>query len=83
MRFMPIKDRVIQLIASLPDTPETERWLKSIARDLSSNGTGNGIKAKKVGRLSFSAIGEADPVDGAKRFDELLGSAINRRHTIS
>ena len=39
---MTVKDRVIKLIDSLPDTPESERWLKSIAKDLSSTDSSNG-----------------------------------------
>ena len=36
-----VKERVIKLIDSLPDTPESERWLKSIAKDLSSTEDSN------------------------------------------
>jgi hypothetical protein len=38
---MTVKERVIKLIDSLPDTPESERWLKSIAKDLSSTEDSN------------------------------------------
>jgi hypothetical protein len=79
---MTVKERVINLIESLPDTPENERWLKSIATDLSANGTSNGgsVKAKKVGRLSFSGIGASDASDVSERFEEYLGLAIDKRH---
>lgn len=80
---MTVKERVIKLIDSLPDTPESERWLKSIAKDLSSTRTSNGtgsVKAKKVGRLSFSGIGASDASDVSERFEEYLGRAIDARH---
>jgi hypothetical protein len=79
---MATKERVIQLIESLPDTPETERTLEVAEHLLEANGNiePNGAEPKKVGRLPFFGIGEADPPDGAKRFDELLGIAIDKRH---
>jgi hypothetical protein len=68
-----------------PDTPETDRWLKSIAKDLSSSGNSNGaeIKAKKVGRLSFFGIGEGGPPDASERVDEFVGLAIDSAHPSS
>jgi hypothetical protein len=82
---MTVKERVIKLIDSLPDTPESERWLKSIAKDLSSTGTSNGTggKAKKVGWLPFFGIGEGDPPDASRRVDEFVGLAIDKRHARS
>lgn len=42
IRGMATKERVIQLIGSLPDTPETERRLDSVVEDLEPNGAGDG-----------------------------------------
>jgi hypothetical protein len=82
---MPIKELLHKLIDSLPDTPETERRLKSIATDLSANGAGNGsgVKAKKVGRLSFFSIGEGGPPDASERVDEFVARAIDQAHPAS
>jgi hypothetical protein len=38
---------------------------------------------KKVGRLSFFAIGAGDPPDASRRVDEFVGRAIDRRHPAS
>jgi hypothetical protein len=82
---MTVKDRVIKLIDSLPDTPETERRLKSIAKDLSSTDSSNGAgaKATKVGRLSFFGIGEGGPPDASERVDEFVARAIDSAHPSS
>ena len=82
---MTIKDRLHKLIDSLPDTPETERRLETIARELSSNGAGNGavVKAKKRRRLSFSGIGAGDPPDASERVDEFVSRAIDQAHPAS
>jgi hypothetical protein len=40
MSGMATKERVIQLIESLPDTPETDLRLDSVVEDLEPNGAG-------------------------------------------
>jgi hypothetical protein len=82
---MTTKERLHQLIDSLPDTPETARRLAAAEHDLEPNGSGepDGAEPKKVGRLSFFGIGEGDPPDASRRVDEFVGRAIDRRHPAS
>jgi hypothetical protein len=71
----------------LDELPEDELGpIVEILASRGKNGTASRAQAKqpkKVGWLPFFGIGEADPPDGAKRLDELLGRAIDRRHPAS
>jgi hypothetical protein len=78
---MTVKERLHKLIDELSELEADDALRILIARH--KNGAVSSAPAKepkKVGRLSFFGIGESDPVDGAKRFDELLGIAIDKRH---
>jgi hypothetical protein len=79
---MATKERVHQLVDSLPDTPETELRLDSIVQELEPNNNDDSgtTEPKKARRLSFTAIGASDASDVSERFDEYLGHAIDRRH---
>jgi hypothetical protein len=85
IRGMTTKERLHELIDRLPDSPETERRLAAAEHDLEPSGAGNGavVKAKKAGRLSFSAIGAGDPPDASERVDEFVARAIDRAHPAS
>jgi hypothetical protein len=77
MRAMTTREQVHKLVDALPESE-----LEPVAEILASRGA-NGTAAtgaKKVGRLSFFAIGEGDPPDAARRVDEFVGRAIDRRH---
>lgn len=83
---MTVKERLHKLVDELSELEADDALRTLIARRKNgavSPAQAKPKQAKKVGRLSFSAIGEADPPDGAKRFDELLGRAIDCRHPIS
>jgi hypothetical protein len=81
---MTIKERLHKLVDELSELEADDALRILIARRKCETASSAPAKqTKKVGRLSFSAIGEADPPDGAKRFDELLGRAIDRRNPIS
>lgn len=77
----------------LDELPEDE--LEPIIEILASRGTRKGTRKKgaaltpqaappkKVGRLSFSAIGAGDPRDASERVDEFVARAIDRAHPAS
>jgi hypothetical protein len=92
---MTVKERVIKLIVSLPDTPEAKLQLDDIEHKLEPDGNGDGnadepvqhsdgdsdtSEPAKAKRLSFAAIGASGTADVSERFDEYLGLAIDRRH---
>jgi hypothetical protein len=78
---MPTREQLQKELDAVPDDQLDNAQIVV----LEPNGSGSGavVKAKKLKRLSFSAIGKADPPDGAKRFEELLGRAIDQRNPTS
>lgn len=81
---MTTKDRLHKLVDELSEL-EANDALRILVERL-KNGAASPVQAgrpKKVGRLSFFAIGAGDPPDAARRVDEFVGRAIDRRHPSS
>jgi Tfp pilus assembly protein PilZ len=74
---MTLKEHIHQLVDSLADDDDR---LQAAEQVLELDPNGAGVKAKKVGRLSFSGIGTDDATDVSERFEEYLGRAIDARH---
>ena len=84
IRGMTIKERLHKLVDELSELEADDALRTLIARR--KNGAVSSAQAKepkKVGRLSFSGIGEGDPPDASERVDEFVGRAIDRRHPTS
>jgi hypothetical protein len=86
MRGMTIKERLHKLVDEFSELEADEALRILVERR--KNGAGSPARAKakqpkKVGRLSFSAIGAGDPPDVSERVDEFVGRAIDRAHPAS
>ena len=81
---MTIKERLHKLVDELSELEADAALQILIARR--NNGAAPSAQAKqpeKVGRLPFFGIGEGGPPDAARRVDEFVGRAIDRRHPAS
>ena len=81
---MTVKERLHKLVDELTELEADDALRILIARR--KNGTASPARAKqpeKVGRLPFFGIGEGGPPDAARRVDEFVGRAIDRRHPAS
>jgi hypothetical protein len=81
---MTVKERLHKLVDELSEFEADDALRTLIARR--KNGTAPSTPAKepkKVGRLPFFSIGEGGPPDAARRVDEFVGRAIDRRHPAS
>lgn len=77
------KKRLHELVDELSEQ-EADATLEFIAlRRKNGVSSKSAARSKKVGRLSFFAIGAGAPADAARRADELVGSAIARRHPVT
>jgi hypothetical protein len=81
---MTVKERLHKLVDEFSELEANDALRILIERR--KNGAVSSAPAKepkKVGRLSFSAIGAGDPPDVSERVDEFVGRAIDRAHPAS